>query len=336
MPQRTMGGESDTLRRKKRFVARAGLSTAPCAAKQRRMTSPERLLFAFVCPAALLGTGCAQKQIPAAPPPAAGPALWQVADADTTIYLLGTVHALPEAVEWYKGPIATALGASGEVVTELPRGAVADPTSQQTIMGMAALPPGKNLRDMLSPAQRASYEAALGKLGLPPAAFDRFEPWFAAMRLTMLPLLKNGYTIDSGVEQVVEAKAVAGAERGALETLAFQMAMFDELPPESQIAFLMSTAENIDAVVPTLNAMVEAWRVGDAEKLAALMNAGMTDPVLAERLLYARNQKWAAWIDERLDRPGTVFVAVGAGHLAGARSVQDYLAERGLTAARVQ
>lgn len=302
------------------------------------MTFAKSPLFALTCSVALALGGCAHAGAPiaAAPPPPQGPALWQVADEDTTIYLLGTVHALPANVDWFKGPIATALGASGELVTELPRGAVGDPASQRMIMGMAVLPPEKSLRDMLNPAQRASYEAALGKVGLPPAAFDRFEPWFAGMTLTMLPLLQNGYTTDSGVEQVVEAKAVAGAERDALETLEFQMKLFDELPPESQIAFLMATADNIDQVVPTLNAMVAAWQVGDAGKLAALMNAGMTDPVLAERLLYARNREWAAWIDERLDRPGTVFIAVGAGHLAGRMSVQDYLAERGLKPARVQ
>lgn len=267
---------------------------------------------------------------------ATGPALWQVADEDTTIYLLGTVHALPANVEWFRGPIATALGASGEVVTELPKGAVSDPAAQQMIMGMAMLPPEKSLRDMLSAEQRTSYEAALGGLGLPPAAFDRFEPWFAGMTLTMLPLMKSGYTIDSGVEQVVEAKAVAGVSRAGLETVEFQMGLFDELPQESQVAFLMSSVDNIDQIVPLLNAMVAAWQVGDAEKLAALMNASMTDPVLAERLLYARNRTWAAWIDERLDRPGTVFVAVGAGHLAGKMSVQNYLTERGLATTRVQ
>ena len=58
--------------------------------------------------------------------------------------------------------------------------------------------------------------------------------------------------------------------------------------------------------------------------------------VLAEALLYARNDRWAEWIDTRMDSPGTVFVAVGAGHLAGAKSVQDYLTARGFTVDRVQ
>ncbi|MEC7398433.1 MAG: TraB/GumN family protein, partial [Pseudomonadota bacterium] len=39
--------------------------------------------------------------------------------------------------------------------------------------------------------------------------------------------------------------------------------------------------------------------------------------------------------DERLDRPGTVLVAVGAGHFFGPKSVQVMLAERGLAAERL-
>ncbi len=89
------------------------------------------------------------------------------------------------------------------------------------------------------------------------------------------------------------------------------------------------------AVSRTLGALGE-WLEGDADGLAALLNEGLTDPVLAEALLYARNDRWAEWIDTRMDSPGTVFVAVGAGHLAGAKSVQDYLTARGFTVDRVQ
>jgi uncharacterized protein YbaP (TraB family) len=67
-----------------------------------------------------------------------------------------------------------------------------------------------------------------------------------------------------------------------------------------------------------------------------VMNEGMTDPAVAEALLYNRNANWAEWIDTRMDTPGTVFIAVGAGHLAGARSVQDYLGAKGITVTRVK
>jgi uncharacterized protein len=59
-------------------------------------------------------------------------------------------------------------------------------------------------------------------------------------------------------------------------------------------------------------------------------------PELAEVLLHRRNNTWAGWVSERMKKPGTVFVAVGAGHLAGNRSVDRLVALRGFKVVRVQ
>ncbi|WP_209347570.1 TraB/GumN family protein [Pontixanthobacter sp. CEM42] len=289
-------------------------------------------------------TACAQQQkpTPVAPTQVAveqveldGPALWKVADEDTTIYLFGTVHALPKDVDWYKSSIADALSSSDKLVTEIYMKPGTEAQAQAAFMTEGMLPEGQNLRDLLNEEQKASYEAAMTKLGMPAAAFDRFEPWLAGINLSMLPLFKAGYTPDAGVEKVLEKKA-GETPRGALETVDFQVGVFDGLPMDSQIKFMMEAANGIDEIVPMLDSMVDEWVEGDAAGLASLMNGGLTDPALAEALLYARNRTWAEWIDTRLDTPGTVFVAVGAGHLAGEQSVQDALATRGITSTRVQ
>lgn len=296
-------------------------------------------LLAFVAPLALL-QGCATASSPATTTAAAaqpsGPALWKVADADTTIYLFGTVHALPKDVEWYRGSIAQALGSAQVLVTEIPAGAMKDPATQQAFLTRSMLPEGQTLRGLLTPEQRARFEAALAKLQIPPAAFDRIEPWMAALTLTTIPLMKSGYSAEAGVESAIEAKLPATIKRDALETVDGQLTLFDEMPQAAQITYLMSLVDDIDRVVPSLNQMVASWAKGDADGLAALMNEELDDPVLAERLLYARNRDWAKWVAKRLDTPGTVFIAVGAGHLAGANSVQDYLTNSGTSVARVQ
>ncbi|MXO85264.1 TraB/GumN family protein [Altererythrobacter aurantiacus] len=295
--------------------------------------------FSFTLP------GCAYKETPTAQAPAQvaaervemeGPALWRVADEDTTIYLFGTVHALPDNVQWYTPAIERALTSSDLLVTELPAGADKDPALAQLMTSKAMLPEGENLREMMSPEQVAVYQEALAKLQLPAEAFDRFEPWFAAMTLSLLPLLQQGYTPESGVEAVLETKVGADMERAGLETLEYQIAVFDEMPVESQLRYLVETAEQVDDIKDMLDEMVAAWAVGDADRLAAMMNENLDDPIVAERLLYTRNANWAEWIDERLDTPGTVFVAVGAGHLAGRNSVQDQLTERDIRSSRVQ
>lgn len=271
----------------------------------------------------------------AAPVMAKGPALWTVADEDTTIYLFGTVHVLPDGVEWYDTTIEKALTGADIIVTEIPMDAASEAAMQQLTLTKGVLPAGTALRSLLTPEQTVAYEAALAKLGAPPAAFDPFKPWLAGLTLSLLPLMQQGYTPDSGVEKVLLSKA-GDKPQGALETAEFQLGIFDSLPTEVQVTFLMEAAEGMDEVKPMLDRMVAEWAKGDADELAAIMNEGMEDPAVAEALLYSRNANWAEWIDTRLDTPGTVFIAVGAGHLAGAKSVQDYLAERGVTTMRVK
>ena len=290
---------------------------------------------------ALASTGYAQGEASptatsTAPAAIAKPALWKVSDEDTTIYLFGTVHVLPQGINWYGPRIEQALNASDTLVTEIPSGPETDAKMQQLVMTNGMLPADKNLREMLSAEDRATYEGGLAKIGVPANAFDRFEPWMAGLTLTVLPLVQQGYSPDAGVEKQLEAKAGTEKARGALETVEFQMGIFDSMPQEAQVEFLVAAADAVEETKPMLDKMVAEWLEGDADALAAIMNEEMTDPVVAEALLYGRNANWAEWIDTRMDQPGTVFVAVGAGHLAGARSVQDLLAQRGIDSERVQ
>jgi uncharacterized protein YbaP (TraB family) len=291
------------------------------------------------------GPACAQKQgipapvetvqVAAEAMETSGPALWMVKDADTTIYLFGTVHALPKDVDWYNGPIKDALASSDTIVTEIKMAPEMAAEMQQLVSSKGILPAGTTLRSMMSEEDKATYEAALAKLGVPAPAFDQFEPWYAGLTMSMLPLLQQGYSPESGVEKVLLADA-ADKPQGALETLGFQIALFDELPAKSQMEFLIEAADNVDEIKPMLDAMVAEWLEGDADALAELMNEGLEDDVLAEKLLFERNRTWAAWIDERMDAPGTIFIAVGAGHLAGAKSVQDVLNTKGIKSYRIQ
>lgn len=291
----------------------------------------KRLVASTAAALSLSLAGCATV---ARPPAGAlpGPALWQVADEDTTIYLFGTVHALPEGKQWFDGRIDRAFSSADELVTEIDVSDAAK--SAEALQSASLLPEGQSLRSLMTEENRQRYEEALVGLGLPVEALDRYEPWFAALTLSLLPLIRSGYQTQSGVELSLNERA-GEKTRGALETVQDQVALFDTLPQEAQLAFLDGTVEKLGSATSTLDAMVAEWLEGDAEALAMLLNAEMTDPVLYERLLTARNANWAEWIEKRLEQPGTVFVAVGAGHLAGQGSVQDQLKKRGLKVRRV-
>lgn len=281
---------------------------------------------------ALLGAPLAA-QAPAEPP--ARPALWRLSDADTTVYLFGTIHALPPGVKWLEGPVAQAFDASGELVTEIVE---SGPEQMQgAVISRAMLPRKQSLRAMLSARDRAAFERALAANRLPLEAFDRFEPWYAAIALATLPLLRDGYAMENGVEAQLDARAkTAGVPRTALETADYQLALFDTLPVAVQKRYLRQVVEAMPDLRADLDAMVAEWKRGNPEKLAELVNEQEDDPALMEALLVNRNRIWADWIKTRMDRPGTVFIAVGAGHLAGRQSVQDFLAAKGFTITRVQ
>ncbi|WP_432767746.1 MAG: TraB/GumN family protein [Sphingopyxis sp.] len=266
----------------------------------------------------------------------ADPALWVVKDEDTTIYLFGTVHVLKPGLSWFDEAVKDAFDTSDEMMLELvmpeDQGEVA-----KVMMPLAVDPNGTTLPSRLSADELKAYQAAMTGVGLPANAFDSFEPWFAGVTLSVLPLTKLGYDPEQGAEkQLTRFAKDANKPIAGFETLGEQLGFFDALPEKDQLSFLNSVVRDMDKLGPVLDKMVVLWGKGDPDGLAVAMNESMAEtPELAKILLYDRNARWADRIKTRMEQPGTVFVAVGAGHLAGDKSVQDYLKDRGLTATRV-
>ena len=267
----------------------------------------------------------------------ADPALWVVKDSDTTIYLFGTVHVLKPGLSWFDEAVKTAFDKSDQLMLE-----IVMPEDQaemaKVMMPLAIDQSGKTLSSRLDPDQLKAYQAAMASVGLPAAQFDIFEPWFPAITLSVLPLTKLGYDPEQGAEKLLTAFAKkSGKPVSGLETLSEQLGFFDTLPETQQLAFLNSVVKDLDKLGPQLDKMVVLWAKGDPDGLAVSMNESLAaTPELAKTLLWDRNARWADQLKARMAQPGTVFVAVGAGHLAGKHSEQDYLKERGLTAKRVK
>lgn len=266
----------------------------------------------------------------------AAPALWVVKDADTTIYLFGTVHVLKPGLSWFDEAVKQAFDSSDQLMLEM---VMPEDQSEMvaTMLPLAIDQSGKTLSSRLNPDERKTYEAAMVSVGLPAAQFDRFEPWFPAMTLSVLPLTKLGYDPEQGAEkQLTRFAKSAGKPIAGLETISEQLGFFDTLPDVQQVAFLNSVVKDLDKLGPQLDKMVVLWAKGDPDGLATAMNESLAaTPGLARTLLWDRNARWANQISARLEQPGTVFIAVGAGHLAGERSVQEYLKARGLYAKRI-
>ena len=262
------------------------------------------------------------------------PALWVVKDEDTTIYLFGTVHVLKPGLSWFDEAVKEAFDDSEKLVME-----IVDPSAgdAQKIFGKYALAgDGTPLREKLGKDERKDYETAMKALGLPAAAFDPLDPWAAAVTVQVIAIGKNGYDPNQGAEkQLTAAAKAAGKPISALETVEGQLAIFDGLPQQDQLLFLNSSTKDIPLITEGLDTMVDAWGQGDSDRLGQIMNEGFTSPELRSALLTRRNAQWVRWIKDRMDKPGTIFMAVGAGHLSGSDSVQNLLLAYGLKAQRI-
>ena len=268
---------------------------------------------------------------------AAKPALWKLADADTTIYLFGTIHALPPETRWQTAALDEALGRSEELVLEAVLGD--DPMALAKVMMAKGVRPGLPPLSARVPADKqAALATAMAASGIPAETLDRFETWAAALTLISLQVRQLGIDPASGVEHGLAAAAAKASRKVAgLETVDQQMGFFDELSEEAQRALLVSALDDPANAKAEFTAMLAAWQAGDVDGIARTFDAETNmSAELKEVLMTRRNAAWATWLKTRLDTPGTVTVAVGAGHLAGADSVLSRLNADGLTVERVQ
>ena len=264
----------------------------------------------------------------------ADPALWVVKDDDTTIYLFGTIHVLKPGFSWFDEGVKAAFDKSDSLVLEL----VPPPQAEMTALfsKLAIDKSGKTLRSKMDGEDKAKYETAMKALGIPVASFDALDPWAAAVTMQVIAMSKAGFSPTDGAETVLTSAAKQAKKPiTGLETAEYQLGLFDALPQDTQIRFLIDGSTDLEAGKEGLDLLVSAWAKGDPEGLAKLMNEGLTDRLLFERLLTQRNANWARWINKRMAKPGTVFIAVGAGHLSGTTSVPQMITAYGLKATRV-
>jgi len=269
------------------------------------------------------------------PKPNIDPAVWVLKDEDTTIYFFGTFHLLDGKSEWFNDEVKTAFDASQELYLEILT--PDDPAAlQPLIMKYAVDMSGKTLSSRLSAKARTELAAQLAEAKLPAGALEMFEPWFAATALTSLQAKKLGLSPENGPEAVLtKAAKAAGKPVHELETFEAQIAMLDALPESEQLDFLDETLDETKQLDTEFPTMIKAWSTGDSDKLAALLNEGLGEnTILYKMLLKDRNAKWADWVVARMAKPGTVMVAVGAGHLAGKDSLLAILDKRGFKSQR--
>lgn len=272
-------------------------------------------------------------------PQSAHPALWEVRDKELTIYLFGTIHLLPDDFQWRTAKFDQAVNSSQQLVVETIVDEK-DPTKVMSAMASLAfntpnLPP---LLLRVPPQKRPALAAAIKKSGYPTTAFDRMETWAAAFILLGNQYRDMKLKGDEGVEAVLRNNFTSSNKPiGELETNLQQFGFFDKLPEKAQDSLLDGALDNSRAAEAEFSGMLQAWSKGDVKAIARTFDRDLSgSPELANALIHQRNANWSKWIEQRLSQPGSIMIAVGAGHLAGNDLVIALLQRDGYKVRRVQ
>ncbi|WP_260583331.1 TraB/GumN family protein [Sphingopyxis sp. PET50] len=263
-------------------------------------------------------------------------AMWLVEDNDTRLYMLGTMHALPAGTDWDEGAVGKAVAAADELVLELSPGelAAAGGEFQQLAPRDAPLPIDRRLPAPALAAYRALEASGNGQ----PFGGDALDDWAVMVAMGQRAAQNARLSPADGVETgLMAAFSAAGKPITGLETAREQLMLFETLDPATQRALLTKAAAGAGKAVAEVEALTAAWSRGDVKALEAMVNEDVdTVPAARAAIITERNRRWTAWASWRMDRPGTVLVAVGTGHLIGAEGMPAMLAAKGYKVVRVQ
>ena len=278
--------------------------------------------------------------------------MWVIKDADSTIYLFGTVHLLRPDQAWFSESIQAALAGSDEVWFEVPmlENRQALQAKLTPIVMRAALSPDTPLSSRLNAEEKEQLAAALARSGHPQElsmVIEKMKPWFAVMQLAKGPLQASGYDADSGMDVVLSRFAhEKGIPVRGLETFEQQVALVSRGSDGEQLEALRTLLNTSEATV-RLETMVgdmafSRWVGGDPEWLDLLMAVWcdrpypQRAPISYDVMVRDRNATWAKQIEDLLAGHGVTFVAVGAGHLVGPDNIRHMLATRGIEARQLE
>ena len=260
--------------------------------------------------------------------------LWELHGKHNTVYLLGSIHVLRQSDYPLAPVVLEAYGNAKSLFMEVNLEEIGSEQVQAAMLESATLPDGKTLPDILGTQRYGRAVALTHEVGLQLSLFDQFAPWFAAEAISQLQLTQLGFQPDAGVEMYFMERARKDGKRVAgLETVHDQIAVFQNMPLDTQAEYLLSSLEQAHDLPKEVDSMVRAWQRGDTQWFAQQLQTELgRDSRLYQSVLAARNRKWVPKIEALLNDDKNYLVIVGTGHLVGEGSVIDLLRKDGIGA----
>ena len=269
--------------------------------------------------------------------------LWRIDadDAPAPSYLFGTIHLIDAEDFLLSDSLMAALNRVDQVYFEIDPADMQNPMAMMPLIQSAMMSDGTTLKDLLDDEEYGRVDAHFSELGLPMMFLERIKPMFLSILAStdlsdMKGMMGGGgeaadskiksYEMElSGIAEQLE-KPVEG-----LETMAFQMSLFDSIPYEAQAKMLLDAVDHPDTGEDALTALTKVYVSGDVEAMYAMsMSEDGGVAGYESMLLSNRNRNWVAPITASVAARPSLF-AVGAGHLGGPEGVIKLLEAEGYT-----
>jgi uncharacterized protein YbaP (TraB family) len=264
--------------------------------------------------------------------------LWTLNGASNRVYLLGSVHMLRESDHPLPAAIYDAYADAEALIMELDVSAVDPIASQAMIKELGMIGDGRNLGDWLGPEDFAEAQRLADRANIPLSMLAGAEPWFAAITIDSLMLMRFGFTPADGIEmRFAESAAKDGKPIAGLETERQQLEMLDGLSVAAQRDLLMQTLIESEDAAQSMNSLVAAWRNGDTAFLeGTLLEEIRSYPEIYQTIVVRRNENWLNAIIGLLDDSDDYLVIVGAMHMIGDSGVPELLRAKGYVVDQLQ
>lgn len=264
--------------------------------------------------------------------------MWKIDGLHNHIYLLGSIHLLREEDHPLPSAIYDAYNDAETLIMELDMDDVDPIATQAMTVELGLIKDDRTLADLLGPDVYAEAEKLALATEIPLNLLNRAEPWYAAMNVELMLLMRMGFNPSLGIEtHLMEMAQNDRKEILGFETMREQLEFLDGLSPEAQREMFMQALSEGNTMGELMDSMIEAWRNGDTEFLEDNLLADMQDyPELNKTIVVDRNANWTAQIEDLMDDDIDYLVIVGTLHLVGEGGVPGLLARRGHTVIQLQ
>ena len=253
-------------------------------------------------------------------------------------YLLGTIHLIPKDKFQFSDATYDALADSRRVTFEIDMKEMTNIAAQFSLLSKAFMSGGKTLKDLLTPEDYTFVKQKLDTKGMPSTMLERMKPMFLSMMFSSEEGGEDGLnsgnmtSVEMEVYQIVRKRKL---ESAGLETVGYQMAIFDSIPYEAQAKMLVHSlrsdvaSEKTEGGESELDRMLNLYRAQDINAMQSILSdEAFGLKTYEDLLLKKRNYNWIPVMGRMMRDKPTLF-AVGAGHLGGINGVVALLRKEG-------